>query len=294
MRQLRVFLAVAETLHFGKAATKLKIAQPNLSQQIARSESILGHTLFKRHAKGVTLTPVGEFMEQRARVLQTNFEAAIQAARQIGSGKAGKVIAGVCGSVMLTPVSSLMSLFRKANPNMTLELHELDVNTMTTQTHDGMLDLCFLRDGEQTEGLTQRTLLKESYVAILPEKHRLAKYKQLSPELLKQEDFVLFSAAMAKLAHQQTLEICLSHGFRPNVVQVAPQWATITMLVQSGMGISIAPACVANLAIPGVVYRPLRSQMQSSIGVAFRPDLKNPAAQAMLSLACREYLRIGE
>jgi DNA-binding transcriptional LysR family regulator len=256
MRQLRVFLAVAETLHFGKAATSLKIAQPNLSQQIARSESILGHPLFERHAKGVTLTPVGEFMEQRARILQANFDAAIQAARQIGNGKAGKVIAGICGSVMLTPVSSLIGLFRKANPDVTLELHELDVTTMMAQTQHGLLDLCFLRDGEEAEGLTQKVLLKESYVAILPEKHRLAKHKRLSPDMLKHEDFILFSAAMAKLAHQQTLEICLAHGFRPNIVQLAPQWATITMLIQSGMGISIAPACVANLAIPGVVYRP--------------------------------------
>lgn len=289
MRQLRIFLAVADTLHFGKAASKLKMAQPNLSQQIARAESILGYPLFERHAKGVTLTPVGEYMEQRARVLQANFEAAIDGARRIGSGEVGKLIIGLCGSVMLTPVSKLVGSFRDAYPGVKLELRELHVNDMTKQVQEGTLDLCFLRDGEQTEGLTQRTLLRESYVVILPENHRFGKMKRLSPDLLKGEDFVLFSAAMAKLAHQQIIEICLTHGFRPNVVQEAPQWATITMLVQSGMGVSIGPACVANLAIPGVIYRPLQSPRRSSVDVAFRSDLKNPAAEALLSLAYGEY-----
>lgn len=284
-RQLRMFLAVAETLHFGRAATKLGMAQPNLSQQIARLETLVGYALFARHAKGVGMTPAGKFLKQRAEVLLANLQGTMETTRRLGSGDAGSLVIGFCGSVMLTKVAGILGDFRSAYPEVVLELRELHVNKQVELLQNGMLDVCFVRDAGQPTELTCATLFKEPYVAVLSERHPLATRRRVEPELLKDEPFILFSPDMAKGAYDRTLDLCLAHGFRPNVQREAAQWTSLATLIGAGLGVSIAPACVAHVLVPGVCCIPLASKQCSAVEIAYREGSGNPSIAKLVEYA---------
>ena len=134
MRHRRLFLAVAETLPVGRAANRLGMAQPNLSQQIGRIERLVGHTLFTRHSKRVKLTPVGAFLQRRAASLEENLSTTVATARKIGKGEAGNVVTSFCGSAMMNRISTPIGEFRRAYPDIALELRELHVNGSKTPT----------------------------------------------------------------------------------------------------------------------------------------------------------------
>ena len=285
VRQLRTFLTVAETLHFGRAATKLGMAQPNLSQQIARLEALVGYPLFVRYAKGVRLSPVGEFLKKRAEVLLANLQGAVETTRRLGSGDAGSLVVGFCGSVMLTKVAGVIRGFRSAFPDIVLELKELHVNEQVELLQKGTLDACFVRDGGEPAGLTSATLLNEPYVAVLSRRHPLASRKRLDPALLKDEPFILFSPEMAKVAYERTLDLCVEHGFRPSVQREAAQWPSLATLIGAGLGVSIAPACVAQVLVPGICCIPLLSKRRTLVEIAFREDSGNPSVTRLVEYA---------
>ena len=283
MRHLRLFLAVAETLHVGRAANKLGMAQPNLSQQIGRIERIVGHPLFRRHSKGVELTLTGAFLQRRAVSLEQNLSSTVDTARKIGRGEAGNLVIGFCGSAMMNRISTPIGEFRRAYPDVALELRELHVNEQRSQLAEGMLDICFMRDGECMDGLTMKNLLREPYIAILSKQHPLARERRIRPESLAKEPFVLFPPSLAKLAYDRTIDMCISHGFRPNVVQEAPQWTTMAMLIGAGLGVSLAPKSVAAIPVPGVVFIPVVSQARTSIDAAYRSDSSNASIRLLFS-----------
>ncbi len=283
MRHLRLFLAVAEARHVGRAANKLGMAQPNLSQQIGRIERIVGHRLFTRHPKGVELTPTGAFLQRRAASLESNFYTTVETARRIGRGEAGNLVIGFCGSAMMNRISTPIGEFRRAYPSVTLELRELHVNEQRSQLTEGMLDLCFMRDGECMDGLTIKNLVREPYVAVLSKQHPLAGEKRIRPESLAKDPFVLFPPSLAKLAYERTIDLCISHGFRPRIVQEAPQWTTMAMLIGTGMGVSLAPESVAALPVPGVVFIPVVSQARTSIDAAFQSENANASVKLLLT-----------
>ena len=284
MRDLHNFLAIAETLHFGRAASQLGIAQPVLSQQIKRMETMLGHRLFERTPRGVTLTPVGVYFQRRAAVLRANLQDTVQTARRIGRGEDGSLVVGVCGSVMFTRFSEVVKQFRGSHPQVDLQLRDLNACQQVEQLLDGTLDISVLRDGKPRDGLLMQTLYREPLIAILPDRHPLAGKGKLRLDKLREERFVVFSPATARI-----LGLCFAAGFQPNIVQEAPQWATVVSLVGAGMGVSIAPACVSRLSIPGTTYRPLQSEGRSTIDIVTRTDLKNPAAKTLLSMVQKEF-----
>ena len=146
----------------------------------------------------------------------------------------------------------------------------------------GMLDICFMRDGEDMDGLTVKNLVREPYVAILSKQHPLAGEKRIRPELLANEPFVFFPSSLAKLAYERTIDMCISHGFKPNVVQEAPQWTTMAMLIGAGLGVSLAPKSVAAVPVPGVVFIPVISQARTSIDAAYRSDTSNASVKLLL------------
>ena len=129
-----------------------------------------------------------------------------------------------------------------------------------------------------------QTLYREPLIAILPERHPLAGKAKLRLEKLRGERFVVFSPATARIQG-----LCFAVGFQPNIVQEAPQWATVVSLVGSGMGVAIAPACVSRLSIPGTTYRPLQSESRSTIDVVTRVELKNPVARTLLAMLQKEF-----
>jgi DNA-binding transcriptional LysR family regulator len=283
-RHLRYFLAVAETLHFSKAAAHLRMAQPPLSQQIRSLERILGYPLFQRTTRGVRLTKVGEYFRERARNTVTKMQDDVEMARRLGSGQEGVLTVGFSGSVMLTTLPKAIERYRRVYPKVELRLRELVTAEQIPSLLDGTLDLGFLRDGEPRDGLSIEPILRERFIAVLPARHRLAGRATIRPGDLRNEPFVLFAQRMGPLAFNRTIACCEAEGFRPKVVQEAPQWPTVVRLVAAGSGISLAPACVANFAMPGVVYKKVRSRHWTSIDIGLKPSLNNPAVEALLSI----------
>jgi DNA-binding transcriptional LysR family regulator len=285
IRHLRYFLSVAETLHFGRAAAKLGMAQPPLSQQIKNLERILGYPLFDRTTRGVKLTAVGEFFRERARHTLERMRDDIEITRRLGSGKEGVLDVGFSGSVMFTRLPKAIETYRRRYPNVELRLQELVTAEQIPALLDGSLSIGFMRDGEARDGLSIESIVHERFITALPSSHPLARTKTpLSPAALKDEPFVLFARRMGNLAFDRTVACCESAGFRPNIVQDAPQWPTTLRLVAAGLGVTLVPSCVRSLTMPGVTYRKLRSRHWTSIDIGMRPDLKNPAAEAFLRI----------
>jgi DNA-binding transcriptional LysR family regulator len=290
LRQMRYFQAVAETLHFGRAAKKLRMAQPNLSLQIRKIEKALGHTLFIRTTRGVALTPAGTFLATRVGSLQTSFDEAIQTAQRIGEGQEGTLTVGFSGSAMYSRLPFVLDRFRRLYPKVEVQLREMYAHEQQPLILNGKLDVGFIRDGAPAQGLSMIPLSHEPFCAVFPQSHRFSTNNEpMAPRELKGERFVLFTPRIARLAFERTLEVCTSGGFTPDIVLEAPQWVTIVSLVAAGMGISIAPTSVQRLNIPGAVFRPLRSKGWSSIDVWTADAVRSPGVSHLLAIAKEEF-----
>jgi len=248
--------------------------------------------LFDRTTRGVKLTTVGQFFAERALNTLTKLQDDVEITRRLGAGKEGVLNVGFSGSVMFTALPKAIGSYRRMCPNVELRLRELVTAEQIPALLEGNLAIGFLRDGEPRDGLLLESILREPYIAVLPSPHKLGRKKSLSPIDLKDEPFVLFARKMGNLAFDRTVACCEAAGFRPNIVQDAPQWPTVLRLVAAGLGVSLAPACVGNLMMPGVSYRKLRSRHWSSVDIGMRCDLENPAAEVFLQIV-RPVLKQG-
>ena len=181
----------------------------------------------------------------------------------------------------LTALPAIFGTYRRKYPKVNLQLQESYTSGVIDGLLKGTLDAGIVRDGGATPGLEVETLFSEPFVAVLSNKHRLAKQRSLSPRDLRDEPFVFYPPYSSKLAYEKPLSICEAHGFRPKVVQEAPQWLTILRLVGAGLGVSIAPACVERIAAPDVVCRRLRgTKMLSDIELAYRSGEDRPIVRS--------------
>jgi DNA-binding transcriptional LysR family regulator len=290
LRHLRYFLAVADTLHFSKAAERLGIAQPPLSQQIRRLEDLIGHRLFDRSTRGVQLTLAGSLLAERARGTLDKIQDDIAQVRRLGRGEEGTLTVGFSGSVMFTELPAAIEAYRRRYPKVELRLREMVTAAQIAALLDGTLDLAFLRDGDPTEGAEMTTMLREPFVAVLPQAHRLARRRGLRVSDLHDEPFIFFARRMGPLAFDRTMACCETYGFRPNIVQEAPQWPTLVRLVAAGLGVSLAPACVSTIAIPGAVYREIHAAARTTIDLAIKTGADHVLARNFAQIA-RTHLR---
>ena len=284
LRHLRYFLAVSELLHIGRAAERLGMAQPPLSQQIKNLERNLGYALFDRTTRGVRLTKVGQFFVERARSTLAKASDDVEMARRLGRGQEGVLAVGFSGSTMFTELPKAIGRYRRAYPRVEFRLRELSTAPQLIALEDGTLDVGFLRDGEAREGLTIEPIFREPFIAVIPSRHKLAAKAVISPFDLKEEPFVLFDRKMGNLAYDRTVACCESEGFHPRVVQDAPQWPTVVRLVGAGLGVSLAPACVRQIAGSGVVFKRVRSKHWTSIDIGMKKKVENPAVEPFLKM----------
>jgi DNA-binding transcriptional LysR family regulator len=290
LRHLRYFVAVAEELHFGRAALRLHLAQPPLSQQIRKLEEILGYPLFLRTSRAVKLTSAGEVFLERARRTLRNVQEDMEEARSVGRGEEGFLRVGFIGSGMLTALPAMLGRYRRLYPKVNLQLHESYTSLVIQKLVKGELDAGFLRDAGQAAGLEIEALFSEPFIAVLPKKHTLAKHKAISAKELRNEPFVFFSPSAGTLAYEKPVSLCEEHGFRPRVVQEAPQWLTIMRLVGAGLGVTIAPACVKQIAAPNVACLSLRrANVESDIELAYRTGEDRAVVEAIASVARQSF-----
>jgi DNA-binding transcriptional LysR family regulator len=274
LRHLRYFVAVAEELHFGRAALRLHLAQPPLSQQIRKLEEILGVTLFERTSRSVALTAAGTAFLERAQRTLRNVQRDMEEARSIGHGEVGSLHVGFVGSAVLTNLPAIFRTYRESYPLVRLHLHESFTSKVIEGMQNGSLDVGLLRDGDTVDGLVATPIYSEPFVAVLPASHPRAGQKGISPAALRHDPFVYYPSNAGKRAYEKPLALCEEHGFRPQIVQEAPHWLTILRLIGAGLGVTIAPACVKRIAAPDIVCVPLQTG---------KPNAKNTST---IELAC--------
>jgi DNA-binding transcriptional LysR family regulator len=277
LRHLRYFVAVAEELHFGRAALRLHLAQPPLSQQIRKLEEMLGYPLFERTSRSVSLTAAGSVFLERAQRTLRNVQRDIEETRSIGRGEVGSLHVGFVGSAMLTTLPAIFRAYREAYPSVRLHLHESFTARVMEGLHNGTLDAGLLRDGDPNDQdsndpdttLVSTTIYTEPFIAVLPSHHPCAGQRSVSPAALRNDPFVYYPQNAGTYAYEKPLSLCEEHGFRPQIVQEASNWLTILRLIGAGLGVSIAPACVSRIASPEVVCLPIEgSKLVSRIELA--------------------------
>ena len=219
LRHLRYFVAVAEELHFARAAERLNMSQPPLSMQIRRLEEFVGYPLFARTSRSVKLTPAGETLLERARRALRNVERDINDVRNVGAGEVGTLNIGFVGSAMLTALPEIFSKFRRDYPGVRLRLYESFTSQVLEGLENGTLDAGILRDSDPVNSLNVTELFTEPYGAVIPARHRYAKKKSVAPAMLRDEPFVYYPRSAGARAFEKPLSMFEEHGFRPQIVQ---------------------------------------------------------------------------
>jgi DNA-binding transcriptional LysR family regulator len=282
LRHLRYFVAVAEELHFGRAARRLHIAQPALSQQIKRLEAIVGGPLLARTSRSVALTPAGAAFLDRARRLLAQAGESLDEAARIGRGESGTLDVGFVSSAITLGVPERIQAFRARFPDIRTRLHEGMTAQITARVLDGEADVGIVRDAEPVPELTATTLATEGFVAVVAATHRLAARRRLDAKALRDEPFVFYPRGAGELAYRRNLQPCADAGYEPRIVQEATNWVTAFHLVGAGVGVTIAPASAAEIRPATVVSVPLATAARTEVGLVTRAGDDRPVVRNFL------------
>lgn len=287
LRHLFAFLAVAEELHFGRAAKRLQMAQPPLSQQIRRLEKELGVQLFERNTRSVRLTSAGESFLQPVRTVIDDLDTAVRAAKAAGRGEYGRVSIGFAGASSHATLPRLTRAVRAAHPGIELVMTgQTYANVALARVADGSLDLGFVRLPVTQPGVTYRVIDEEELVCALPSDHPLAARDIVPIEVLAGEPFVSFPANTGSTVRDAMVGACEAAGFNPRVVQEAPDSYTILALVAAGVGVTLTVTSVQHIQQSGLVYRPLAGpRIRRQAALAWRADNPSAALRAVLAVA---------
>ncbi|BFV59830.1 hydrogen peroxide-inducible genes activator OxyR [Kitasatospora sp. CMC57] len=285
LRQLHAFTVLAEELHFGRAAERLAIAQPPLSQQIRRLEEKVGHPLFTRGPGGAALTAVGHELLPAARQALDGIADGLAAARRIGSGEAGRLRIGFSASLALTVLPGLLRSYRDQYPGVELELREMTTAPQVAALREQVIDVGLLREPPEEPNLATATVLTEELVAVLPAAHPLAERRAVPVAGLAGDQFVLLPREAGPTVHDRVLRLCREAGFEPRLGQRAVEWQTLAALVGAGLGVSIAPAGIRRIRLDGVAYRRLDPTTRTTVAAAWRRDDPGTLVAHFLRLA---------
>ena len=277
IRHLRYFVAVAEHLHFGRAARELNISQPPLSQQIRALEEELGAQLLWRNRRRVELTEAGRVFLQETKLILEQTSHAVRAVQRTSRGEVGRLVIGFVMSATCSILPDILQAFRKRYPEVELVLQESTTGSGVKALKEKKIHLCFLRLPVSDEALVSETLLTEELVLAIPKDHRLAEKTSVSLRLLAGEGFIMFPRSHGSGFHDLIVSLCHQAGFSPKVVQEAAQMHTILSLVAAGIGVALVPESVQPLLREGVRYKPLHEHTpETGIALAWLRGANSP------------------
>jgi DNA-binding transcriptional LysR family regulator len=285
LRHLRYFVAVAEELHFSRAAARLNIAAPTLSAQIQALETSLGAQLFTRKTRSVALTHVGKrFLEEARATLKQASQAELvgrRAARgDTGSLAVGYVLSAVCGGFMPAAIDQ----FRRSHPDVSFQLNKMETIPQMKALSEGALDIAFARAPDRyPAGLTGFVIERQPFWLAMPEGHRLAAHKEVTPDMFIGEDFVATLLEM-EMGFWSNMRVIPS-GTQTRIVTRVPDALSVLAAVASGMGIAVLSASLTRIAIPGVAFRKISKITRTSDhAVVVRKNEGAPVVKAFVSL----------
>jgi DNA-binding transcriptional LysR family regulator len=286
LRHLRYFVTVAEELHFGKAATRLSIVQPSLSQQIQQLENELGFPLFYRTKRSVELTDAGKVFLLEARHVLTQVQEAKRAAQRAYRGEMGRLVVGYISSSTYDLLPMMLRVYRERFPEVEVALRELTTQEQLRALEEEYIQVGLLRLPINAPMVSNEVVRREPIVCVLPEEHHLARRERVAVSLLAEEPFVLQSSHRGGGYYVQLMKLCLASGFSPNVIQEVTEMHTIVGLVAAGMGVSLVPLSTCNIRSQGVVYRELEgTATQTEMAVAWLRNSRSALVQNFLAVA---------
>jgi DNA-binding transcriptional LysR family regulator len=291
LRHLRYFVKVAEELNFSRAAERLNIAQPPLSQQIQRLERELGVPLFLRTKRRVALSDAGSGILDDARRTVALADEVADIARRTALGEVGILRLGFSSAALYTMLPAVLRAFRSQFPRAVLNLMELSTEEQVRRLASGALDAGIVRLPIEnvSKSLTTRSILREPLAVAMPRDHRLAKRPAVPIRALAAERFVVFPRHVAPGLYDQIMSLCSSGGFRPIVAQEAGEIPTIISLVAAGLGIAIVPSSVQSLRHERVVYRVLRpGNAMTEMAIAYERDNRSAVLRSFLQVVARQ------
>lgn len=259
LRHLRYCVALAEEQSFSRAAVRLRIAQPALSRQIKALEQEIGVELFRRLSRGAEPTDPGRVFVESARAILAEVDGAVQKTRRVARGELGLLRIGFTASASFNPfVTRAIRDYRTQYPGVEVELVEEATSSLLSMFRAGRLDVAFVRPAPgEVDHLWSMPVLGEPLVVALPSGHQHASRRRIDLKSLAREEFILYPRRNGRALFDLIVSVCEDAGFSPHILQIAPQLTSVVNLVATGIGLSIVPASMAQVATTGVVYRPL-------------------------------------
>ena len=271
LRHLRYFLAVAEELHFGRAAKRVHISQPPLSQQIRQLEEELRVKLFYRTRKKVELTDAGRVLAGEARLILQQVDHALGLASEANRGKVSQLVIG-CSPANCHVVLDVLRVFSARHPNVQLLLKSLVTQQQMEAIRNGRIDLGFLTLPLEGDGLAVETILRERLVVALPKNHPLAARKRVSLRSLANDTQIIFPLQLSQGRYDVIARLCRNAGFSLHTVHEVDNTYTMLELINAGMGVSLMRASVQKIRPKGVVFRELLHSPEVETGIAYRRE----------------------
>jgi DNA-binding transcriptional LysR family regulator len=287
LRYLTAFVAVAEELHFGRAAKRLQMAQPPLSQQIRQLEKELGVQLFERNTRSVRLTSAGQSFLEPVHTVLRDLDLATRAAKAAGRGEYGRVTVGFAGASSHETLPLLTRAVRTAHPGIELVMRgQTYADVALERVADGSLDLGFVRLPVTRPGVLTRVISEEELVCAVPSDHPLAGSPGIPLAALADEPFVSFPANAGSSLRDAAVRTCEEAGFSPRIVQEAPDSHTILALVAAGVGVTLTLTSCQHIQQTGLVYRPVAGPpVRLRAALAWRRDNPSAALRTVLAVA---------
>ncbi|RDU95473.1 LysR family transcriptional regulator [Trinickia dinghuensis] len=298
LRHLRYFLVVAEEGQFTRAASRLAMQQPPLSQQIRLLEEEIGFELFERLPRGVVLTPAGKAFAQDAQRIIDGLQQSVERAARIARGELGTILIGLTSSASFHPLTTeAIREFRRLHPDVGIDLVELNAAEINERLAGGLVHVAFLRKPvELPPGLSFEVLEEEPMVVALPEDHPTLAGKQgrqadIALRALADEPFILVRRPGAPGMYADILTVCREAGFSPNVVREVPRMLSGIKLVSTGIGIALVPASMQRYNQAGVVYRRLKKPhvLTAPLTLSFPTTQQNGAASRFVEFVLGQF-----
>lgn len=290
LRHLRYFVTLAEERHFTRAAERLGIKQPPLSQQIRQLEQEMGTALFHRLTRGVELTEAGSVLLEEARKILEHAALAKASVQSRARGESGRIRVGFAGATYFQPrVPEIIQTYRERYPNVTLSPEQSNTPRLIESLRGGLIDVAFVRppvsDGE---GIVVEPVVEEPMRIVLPTAHPRARSRSVPLIALAEETLILFPRTIGPGLYDSIIASCQRAGFSPRLGQEAPQISSIVHLVAAGFGVSIVPQSIEQIRAERIVYVPIKDEApRAPISLAYRKDRASTTVRNFVALARR-------
>lgn len=285
IRQFRYFVALAETLHFGRAAERLNVTQPPLSRQIAALEAELGVRLVDRGSRHAQLTEAGRQLLDDARAAIAAFDQACRNAQAVGRGELGALSIGFMMHAAYTVLPAIVRRYMDAYPRIELSLKEIVPGALVGELLAGRFDAGLLFSPGEVRGLETRVIHQEALALAVPTSHRLAGRGQVAAADIAGEPLIASPAEATPTLRDAIVAYCHAGGFEPHILLEAQLQSTLVNLVGEGLGVAFAPASLRKLGVAGAVFVELEAAPVIEHVVAWRPGNLNPALRPFLDAA---------